>query len=511
MLVALADQGSEALRRIDLATSHASSAVLQELAKASFAEDPAGWIDDWAWSYDPRQLDMPDLPFRLSQRQRELVTWLVGVVDRGEESVLEKGRDLGVSWIMALFALNRFLFVPGFKTTFGSYQADKVDHIGDPDSIFEKMRIAMDMLPEWQWPKGWDKTRHDNYMRFVNPENGNTVIGEVGKQIGRGGRSTLMIVDEAAFVEHFRSAARAVSANADAKVWASTANGMANGFYLKRETTRARDPSLVFRFHWRDDPRKTEAWATRQKAEMEPADWASEHDIDYGASVERTLIRAGWVEACRELGRRHRGEFSDRPTRCGLDVGAGKAESVLATMRGPAVVAIDAWRDPDAVDTASTAVDRAREVGAAVLNYDATGVGFGQGAIMKRLGAVKVGAINLGDSAPDDVKIDEGDKRVPASERFANLKAFGWWSLREAAKASWEVVEGVKDHPLDECLLLEVDDPVLVAQLSQPTWSKTMKGKRQVDKAPDGMKSPDRADAVVLARVEGKRGLPLTW
>jgi len=141
-----------------------------------------------------------------------------------------------------------------------------------------------------------------------------------------------------------------------------------------------------------------------------------------------------------------------------------------------------------------------RALGASTLKYDATGVGFAQGAIMSRMdGQIRVTAINLGDPAPSDVRIIEGDRSIPASERFANLKAFGWWALRERAKASWELVEGLVDHAISDCLLLGVEDRVLIAQLVQPTWSKNLRGKRQVDKAPDGAKSPDRADALVLA------------
>lgn len=39
-------------------------------------------------------------------------------------------------------------------------------------------------------PKGFTEKVHDNYMRIINPDNGATVTGEAGDNIGRGGRTT---------------------------------------------------------------------------------------------------------------------------------------------------------------------------------------------------------------------------------------------------------------------------------------------------------------------------------
>jgi hypothetical protein len=169
----------------------------------------------------------------------------------------------------------------------------------------------------------------------------------------------LYVVDEGAFLDHAKAVARAISANADARIWVSTANGMANGFYDKRQGAVRRDPTLVFRFHQRDDPRKAEAWAAEARARMEPDDWASEYEIDDGASVEWQLIKAEWIEACLELGRRHGHEITGE-LRSGLDVETGKAEPVLATLRGLLLFDLSAWRDPDAVETAGAALERAR-------------------------------------------------------------------------------------------------------------------------------------------------------
>jgi hypothetical protein len=44
--------------------------------------------------------------------------------------------------------------------------------------------------------KGFVEKVHDNYMRIINPDNGATITGEAGDNIGRGGRTTMYFLDE---------------------------------------------------------------------------------------------------------------------------------------------------------------------------------------------------------------------------------------------------------------------------------------------------------------------------
>src|SRR6185437_8623769 len=50
-------------------------------------------------------------------------------------------------------------------------------------------------------------------------------------------------------------------------------------------------------FHWRDDPRKDDAWYERKCTELDPVVIAQEYDIDFSASVEGRLIPSAWVQA----------------------------------------------------------------------------------------------------------------------------------------------------------------------------------------------------------------------
>jgi len=484
-----------------------------ELARC--AADICYWFDRYVWTYDPRLAGKPGgafIPFRLWPKQREFVRWMLERIERGEEGLGEKSRDTGVTYLCAGVALHQWLFSPGFKATFGSRKVDYVDKKDNPDSIFAKLRIMLRRLPEWMLPEGFGP-QHDNYMRISNPETGAVISGEGGEDMGRGGRSSLYVVDEAAFVPNADTVEKALSGNTDCVVWVSSVNGMGNLFARKRHSILK--PHQIFRLHWRDDPRKTEEWARAKQASFsDPTTWASEYDIDYSASVEGICIPAVWVESCKQVATL---EPSLRPSNVatvGVDVGAGKAKSVAITRRGPVVQTPRSRRDPDTTETAHWALDIAKEDRATTLNFDAPGVGEGVSSTMRHneVAGLAVNPINTGLPPSERVWDDERT----SEEMFANMKAEVWWLCRTAAQRTHEHVlwlkgQGGKEHPLTDLLALPSGDPesdALCLQLSLVKWGKNEKGKIVIEKkdalARRGIASPDYADALMLTWAESE-------
>jgi hypothetical protein len=472
--------------------------------------DVISWCNDWVWTYDPKKLGTPFLPFDLFPRQKEYLAWLTARVELGEEGVADKSRDVGFTWLNMTFTVHRWLFYPGFKSTFGANKQQLVDELGDPDSIFEKGRMLIARLPPWQLPRGFDAIKHLLHARFINPENGNVIDGESGDQMGRGGRSSIYIIDEAAFVERAERVEAATLATTNVRIWVSTANGPGGVFARKRHSGLL----PVFTFHYRDDPRKDAAWATRMKARTEPHIWASEYEIDYSASVEGLVCPAMWVAASRELARRHPLKRRGRPA-AGLDIGGGRAKSVFIAKWGPVVGDPVFWKDPDTTETAHRAIDAARAVVAHTLAYDSVAIGAGVASIMRLSedeeegNAIRISrvGVNTGTSPTTMIWPDGRSSK----EKFENLKAELWWLTRDALRRCHERLlfedgepEGV-EHPLDELVLLPPGGTgqELAVQLSGPKWFRTERGKIKIEAkdamAKRGLASPDFADALVLA------------
>ncbi|MDB5307104.1 MAG: hypothetical protein JWO38_1306 [Gemmataceae bacterium] len=359
-------------------------------------------------------------------------------------------------------------------------------------------------------PAGLNRSEHDNFMRLLNPANGNAITGEAGDNMGRGGRSTLYVVDEGALIEHADKVDAAIVANANTRIWASSVNGTGNVFYR----TRPSGHIPVFRFHYSDDPRKDQAWAEAKQRELSstPATWAAEYDIDYAASVEGICIPAKWVESSRKLARAF-GLEPNGPGTAGLDIGAGRAKSVLIPKFGPVVMMPTFWQTVDHIQTTYAALDVAQQLGVGKIKYDASGVGntVTSTLVHANTGGVIVTPINVG-IPPTETIMPDGRM---AGEWFGNLKAQIWWAMRDAFKATHEhrlYLEGYDDgipHAEDELVLLP-DCNELIGQVSIPKWGKNDKGKIVIETkkqlAQRGVPSPDYADALALCFAQGETG-----
>jgi phage terminase large subunit len=494
------------------------------------ADGVCHWFNKYVWTYDPRLIGKRDalgnalspyVPFTLWPRQVEFIHWLWDRYEANEEGLGEKSRDTGVSYLCCGFALNRWLFSEGFKATFGSRKVDYVDKADQPDSLFEKLRIMGRRLPEWMLPEGFSWAKHSNFLRLVNPATGAIISGEGGEDMGRGGRSSIYFVDEAAFVPNAENVEKALSGNTDCVIWISTVNGMGNLFARKRHSVLK--PHQIFRLHYSDDPRKTPAWAEAKKASMsDPTSWASEYEIDYTASLEGVCIPAKWVAAAQRLASLIPEQIvSNLNFEIGLDVGAGKAKSVVAARRGPIVAKPRSRGDPDTLGTAQWALEIALELQARLLNFDSPGVGVGVTSGLRhsedRPKSLVVQPVNTGDP-PDERRVWEDGRTSP--ELFRNLKAELWWLARAAFQRTYQHVlwlegktieEGAQQHPISELISMPKGDPdsdQLAVELSVVKYFKTEAGKIIIESKDQlrsrGIKSPDYADAFVLTFV-GRR------
>ena len=165
-------------------------------------------------------------------------------------------------------------------------------------------------------------------------------------------------------------------------------------------------------------------------------------------------------------------------------------------------VVIDTYKG--SIDVAAWSKGMARAMHCGVLKYDSVGVGKGVTSAYKRMAGVTVHPVNGGNS-PTNTLWPDGAR---ARDKFTNLRAELWWTVREALRKTyehWLYVDsdgtGGAKHDFDDLLLLP-DNSSLRAQLSLPKYFRTDRGKIQMERKSQmrarGVKSPDYADALVL-------------
>lgn len=485
--------------------------------KAFYRANPAQFIIDWGVTYDPRNPErgLPStIPFLLFPRQEEWVAWFIERWKSQEDGITEKTRDMGMSWLTVGLACTICTLNQEISVGCGSRKEEYVDVIGDPDSLFEKGRIFLGGLPK-EFRGGWDRNQHASYMKLMFPETGSIITGEAGDGIGRGGRASFYIVDEAAFLARPQLVDASLSATTNCRQDISTPNGRANSFATRRFSGKV----PVFTFHWRDDPRKDEAWYEAQKAKRDPVTLAQEVDIDYSASVSGVLIPSAWVQASinadQKLG------ISISGARLGsMDVAdEGVDLNAFAGRHGIRLEHMESWsgKGDDIFGSVQKAFSICDEHEYEQFHYDADGLGSGvrgdarvineerkdQGRRMVRVEPFR------GSGAVYDPEGEMVPKRKN-KDFFANAKAQAWWALRLRFQRTYRaVVEGMEYNP-DDLIVIDGGMPelsALVSELSQPTYTVNGVGKIVVDKAPDGAKSPNLADAVMICYQPGGRAI----
>lgn len=489
--------------------------------KAYYREHPAQFIMDWGTTVDPRNLErkLPAVvPFILFPKQIAWVDWVMEGWRGGEGGVCDKSRDMGVTWLAISLACTLCLFNEGMAIGFGSRKEEYVDKLGDPKSIFYKGREFLKHLPR-EFLDGWDSRTNAPHMRIVFPGTNSTITGESGDNIGRGDRTAIYFVDEAAHLERPLLVEASLSATTNSRVDISTPWGMANPFAQKRHGGNVR----TFTLHWRDDPRKDQAWYEKQKKRIDnPVVVAQELDLDYAASVEGVLIPSAWVEAAIDADAKL-GILLTGLRGSALDVAdQGQDSNAWCMSRGVRVEQIEEWsgKGSDILESVHRAMLLCDEHGCGVLTYDGDGLGAGVKGDARRINEdraarrqpqVKIDMFKGSQSPLDPEKSDLPGRQN--KDLYSNLKAQGWWRLRERFQATYRAVVEGEDIDPDSLVCLAPDLHLLNKlriELSQPTWSLNGAGKIVIDKVPDGARSPNLADALMIRLARSPRGMVIS-
>lgn len=493
------------------------------------AEACIQWIEHWGVTFDPRKAGTSaptTMPFILFPKQKEFVRFVVACLLEQENGLVEKCRDMGMTWLCVEISVWLWRFWPGAAVGWGSRKQDLVDQLGDPKSVFEKIRKQIEYLPSEFLPKGFDRRRHCTFMKVINPENEATITGEAGAGIGRGGRTLIYFKDESAHYEHAEAIEASLGDNTNVQIDISSVNGPGNVFHRRREAGRQwiegqpvhKGVANLFIADWSDHPEKTQEWydARRKKAEDEGLlhIFAQEVDRDYYSALTGVIIPALWVQA--SIDAHIKLGFGDDGGWAGaLDVGDDGEDgdlNALAVRKGVVLKHLDEWGKLDTGETTTRAVMGVRDLGPIDLQYDCIGVGAGVKAESNRL--LREGKMpstinfvpwnaGLGPLHPER-RVVERDKNSPLNKDFyGNLKAQGWWELRMRFERTYRAItEPDFTWSADELISLDSTIPRLAQarkELSQPTKAQNGSLKLIVDKRPEGTRSPNMGDAIMMA------------
>lgn len=492
-----------------LARLRADPSMLPGL-KAYYREQPWQLIEDFGFTADPRNAGTEKLvlmPFILFPRQREWCEWFFERWKARQNGMTKKSRDTGMSFCAIAMACVIAVLWDGVNIGFGSEKQDKVDKLGDMDALLPKARMFLSMLPQ-EFRGGFIPEKHAPFMRIQIPATGSMLKGEVGDQIGRGGRTSIFIVDEAAHLVHPELADAALSANTNTRIDISSVCGAANSFAQRYMSGNW----PTFSFSWMSDPRKDDEWYAKFLATWGATITAQEVDGDFNASVDGRLIESEWLQAAVDahlkLGVTPSGVRS-----AAFDVAdTGADQNALAGGHGILLEHVEEWSGKSSDIAASTAYvfTQCDIRGYTDLIFDGDGLGAGVRGDARKLNEGRKKPLRVtqfrGSESPlfPDRKVTGHDGKPldrTNGDMFANRKAASWWALRNRFEHTWHAVVHGKPFNQDDIISLSSSMPKLSAllnELAQPTYSQNNAGKIVVDKQPDGVSSPNLADALMM-------------
>lgn len=499
--------------------------------RAYYATDEGviDFISDWGMTFDPRlaDLDMPTVvPFVLFDKQREFLQWALARWRNREPGIAEKSRDWGLTWLAISLSCSLCLFREGLHIGFGSRKEVYVDAAKEPKAMFHKARQFIELLPV-EFRGTWNRRENSAHMRIDFPATDSVMTGEAGDNIGAGDRATIYWVDESALIARPHLIDASLSQTTNCRIDISTPRGMANPFAEKRHKADWVSRGLVFTAHWRDDPRKDDAWYEQQKFELDPVTLAQEVDLSYTASVANIVIPQEWVQAA--VGAAAKLGIEIRPTaaRAGsFDVGDEGDDCALCVSQSIEVQSVTGWsgKGADIFDSVQKAFAICDVLGFNELDYDADGLGAGVRGDARVLNEKRKHKITvhawrgsgeivepnkpIPSAAPRNLKREAGEVVRLNGDYFENAKAQAWFDLRARFQRTFRAIkmhEAGEDwrSAYAEADLISINPKMpelgkVTVQLSQPTYKQAKSGKMMIDKQPEGASSPNHADSVVI-------------
>jgi len=224
--------------------------------KDMFFDDVLFAFNAFFFTLDVRKRPHHNQPFCTWPYQDETLLKIQHSIDTGHDILVEKSRDMGVSWmVILLFLWNWLKPTGGYDFLLGSRIEDYVDKRGDMRTLMEKARYALNLLPSWMFPRGFKKEKHDNYMRLQNPETGASITGESNNaNFSTGGRYAAILLDEFAKWESTDTSAWTAAGDATpCRIPVSTPFG-ASGQYYELVTD---GKTAKITLHWSVHPEKS--------------------------------------------------------------------------------------------------------------------------------------------------------------------------------------------------------------------------------------------------------------
>lgn len=257
-------------------------ADIKEIIKQEYikcAQDPIYFMKKYCWVQHPTR---GRTQFNLYPFQEKVLTLL----HKHDKSTILKSRQLGISTLVSGEALHMMIFQKDKNVLVIATKQETAKN------LVTKVRFMYEQLPSWL-----KLPAEENNRLSLRLKNGSQVkaVSAAG-DAGRSEAISLLIIDEAAFIEENRiediwGSAQQTLATGGRAIILSTPNGTGNWFH--RMWIKAQEGTNGFtpiRLPWEVHPERDQAWRDRQDDELGKRLAAQECDCDFTTSGNTVFV-----------------------------------------------------------------------------------------------------------------------------------------------------------------------------------------------------------------------------
>jgi hypothetical protein len=192
-------------------------------------------------------------------------------------NIINKSRQLGISTLVAGYSLWLMLFNKD-KTILCIATKQETAR-----GMVEKVQFMYENLPSWL--KGNQKPVSNNKLSFKLANNSQIVSTSAASDAGRSYAVSLLLVDEAAFIEgidRIYTSIKPTIATGGGIIALSSPNGVGNWFHrMCVDAEVGKNDFHYIKLPWSLHPDRDDRWEATERANMSPREFAQEYDCDF--------------------------------------------------------------------------------------------------------------------------------------------------------------------------------------------------------------------------------------
>jgi hypothetical protein len=307
-------------RKLNARIERLQKAELNPVERASILidiqDDPILFMNLFGVVYEPRLPESPDIPMFPFPYQQDVVRKILDAEVRGHDLLIEKTRDMGITWTLIWYILWRWLTKDRYYALLGSRKEAEVDD-KSPQSLFGKLRYALYSLPSWVRPTKFHKSENDIFMKLVNPDRMSYVDGEsANENFGRGKRTSMVYCDELFFWRFARESWRSCIDTSPCRIGVSTPK--ASSFARSLRESMEQQGNLIT-LDWKLHPFKDEEWFKSEQLRRSGDELAVKAELEISYLSDPQYAYYPEVLRCPVVDLRY---DENKPLYVGLDFGA---------------------------------------------------------------------------------------------------------------------------------------------------------------------------------------------